>query len=276
MARLVGQFLSERLGQQFIIENRPGAGGNIGVEAVANAAPDGYTVLLIGANNAINASLYKKLPFNFIRDIAPVAAISIGPNVMTVNPTVPANNVAEFIAYAKANEGKISFASAGNGTTIHLSGELFMAMTGVKMLHVPYRGAAPALSDLISGQVHTMFDNLPSSMAHIQSGTLRALAVTTATRSPALPDVPSIAETVPGYDTSVWFGMGAPKGTPREVIEKMNAAIKAAVADPKLKARLAELGTTPMTLSPEELAAFIAAETEKWAKVVAFAGVKMD
>jgi len=214
LARLIGQWLSEHVGQQVIIENRPGAGNNIGTEAVINAPPDGYTVLLVNPANGINASLYKKLNFNFVRDIAPVAGLTRVPNVMEINPDIPAKSVQEFIDYAKAHPGKINMASSGNGTSVHLSGELFKMMTGVKMQHVPYRGAAPALTDLISGQVQVLFDNMPSSIEHIRAGKLRALAVTTALRSPALPDVPTVAETVPGYEASAWFGMGAPKGTP--------------------------------------------------------------
>jgi tripartite-type tricarboxylate transporter receptor subunit TctC len=276
LARLIGQHLSEHIGQQVIIENRPGAGNNIATEAVVNAAPDGYTVLLVNPANGINASLYKKLSFNFIRDIAPVAGIGRVPNLMTLNPQVPAKTVAEFIAYAKANPGKINLASSGNGTSVHLSGELFQAMTGTKMTHVPYRGSALALTDMISGQVHVLFDNMPSVLPHAQAGTLRALAVTTSERSPVLPDVPTVAETVPGYEASAWFGMGAPKGTPPEIIEKLNKAINEALADPKIKTRLTELGATPMSVTPAEFGDVIKAETEKWAKVVEFSGVKID
>jgi tripartite-type tricarboxylate transporter receptor subunit TctC len=276
LARLVGQYLSERLGQQFIIENRPGAGNNIGTDAVVHAPPDGYTVLLVNPANGINASLYKRLSFNFLRDIAPVGGIIRVPNLMTVNPNVPAKTVAEFIAYAKANPGKVNMASSGNGTSVHLSGELFMKMTGTKMTHVPYRGASPALTDMLSGVVQVMFDNMPSSLPHAQSGALRPLAVTTATRSPALPDVPALAETVPGYEASAWFGMGAPKGTPPEVIAVLNDGINAALADPKMRARLAELGGTAMGGTPAEFGKVIQDETDKWAKVVAFAGVSID
>lgn len=276
VARLIGQALAERLGQNFIIENKAGAGGNIGTQAALIAAPDGYTLLFAAPHNAINATLYKKLPYDFLRDMTPVAGIAQTPNVMEVNPAVPAKTVAEFIAYAKANPGKINMASAGNGTAIHLSGELFMAMTGVKLVHVPYRGGAPALIDMIGGQVQVMFDNLPSSMAHIQSGKLRALAVTTRARAPALPDVPTVAETVPGYQAGIWYGIVAPKGTPPEIVAKLNAAVTAALADPKIKTRLADLGCTPMPMAPAEFGSLLAAETEKWAKVIKFSGVSVD
>lgn len=276
VARLIGQSLSERLGQNFIIENKAGAGGNIGTQAALNASPDGYTLLFVAPHNAINATLYKKLPYDFLRDMTPIAGIAQTPNIMEVNPAVPAKTVAEFIAYAKANPGKINMASAGNGTAIHLSGELFMAMTGVKLVHVPYRGGAPALIDLIGGQVQVMFDNLPSSMAHIQSGKLRALAVTTLARSPALPDVPTVAETVPGYQAGIWYGVVAPKGTPPEIVEKLNRAINAALADDKIRARLADLGCSPMPMSPSTFGSLLASETAKWAKVIQFAGASID
>jgi tripartite-type tricarboxylate transporter receptor subunit TctC len=276
LARLVGQYLSDKLGQQFIIDNRAGAGNNIGTELVVNAPPDGYTLLLVNPANGINTTLYEKLPFNFIRDIAPVAGIIRVPNVMEVNPGVPARTVAEFIAYAKANPGKVNMASSGNGTSVHVSGELFKMMTGINMLHVPYRGAAPALTDLMGGQVQIIFDNLPSSIEYIRAGKLRALGVTTTTRSDALPNVPAVAETVPGYEASAWFGMGAPKGTPPEVIEKLNAAVNAGLADPKLKARLADLGGAPLMGSPADFGKLIAEETEKWAKVVKFSGARPD
>jgi tripartite-type tricarboxylate transporter receptor subunit TctC len=276
LARLVGQYLSERLGQQFIIDNRSGAGNNIGTEAVVGAVPDGYTLLLVNPANAINATLYEKLPFNFIRDITPVAGIIRVPNVMEVNPAVPAKTVAEFIAYAKANPGKVNMASSGNGTSIHVSGELFKMMTGVDMLHVPYRGSAPALTDLMGGQVQVLFDNMPSSVEYIKAGKLRPLAVTTAARSDALPGVPTVAETVPGYEASAWFGLGAPKGTPAEIVEKLNAAVNAGLADPKLKARLADLGGTMLVGPPAEFGKLIAEETEKWAKVVKFSGARPD
>ena len=276
VARLVGQYLSEKLGQQFIIENKPGAGNNIATEAVIHAAPDGYTLLFVNPANGINASLYKKLSFNFVRDIAPVGGITRVPNVMEVNPNVPAKTVAEFIAYAKANPNKVNMASSGNGTSVHLSGELFMAMTGVKLTHVPYRGSAPALTDMIAGQVQVLFDNLPSSIQHVTGGKLRALAVTTDKRSDALPDVPTVAETVPGYEASAWFGMGAPKGTPPEVIAVLNKTINEALADPNIKARLAEMGGMHMGGTPAEFGKIIADETEKWRKVVEFAGASVD
>jgi len=276
VARLIGQYLSDKLGQQFIIENKPGAGNNIATEAVIHAAPDGYTLLFVNPANGINASLYKKLSFNFVRDIAPVGGITRVPNVMEVNPNVPAKTVAEFIAYAKANPNKVNMASSGNGTSVHLSGELFMAMTGVKLTHVPYRGSAPALTDMIAGQVQVLFDNLPSSIQHVTGGKLRALAVTTDKRSPALPDVPTVAETVPGYEASAWFGMGAPKGTPPEVIAVLNKTINEALADPNIKARLAEMGGMHMGGSPADFGKIIADETEKWRKVVEFAGASVD
>jgi tripartite-type tricarboxylate transporter receptor subunit TctC len=276
LARLVGQYLSERLGQQFVIDNRSGAGNNIGTEAVVNAAPDGYTLLLVNPANAINATLYEKLPFNFIRDIVPVAGIIRVPNVMEVNPAVPAKTVAEFIAYAKANHGKVNMASSGNGTSIHVSGELFKMMTRVDMLHVPYRGSAPALTDLMGGQVQVLFDNMPSSIEYLKAGKLRPLAVTTATRSDALPGVPTVAETVPGYEASAWFGLGAPKGTPAEIVDKLNAAVNAGLADPKLKGRLSDLGGTMLVGPAADFGKLIAEETEKWAKVVKFSGARPD
>jgi tripartite-type tricarboxylate transporter receptor subunit TctC len=276
LARLIGQRLSERLGQQFVIENKPGAGNNIGTETVVNAEPDGYTVLLINPANFINGSLYTNLNFNFIRDIAPVASFNRVPNVMTVAPDVPAKTVAEFIAYVKANPGKVNMASSGNGTSVHLSGELFMAMSGAKMVHVPYRGAAPAITDMLGNRVQVIFDNMPSIIGHIGPGSLRALAVTTATRSPELPDVPTVAETVPGYEASALFGMGAPKKTPPEIIAKLNKEINAVLAEPEIKKRLIELGGEPLIGSPEAFGAMIAAETEKWEKVVKFSGAKIE
>jgi tripartite-type tricarboxylate transporter receptor subunit TctC len=275
-ARLIGSWLSERLGQQFIIENRPGGGNNIGTEAAIRSAPDGYTLLLVNPANAINTSLYKKLSFNFINDIAPVAGIARVPNVMEVHPSVPVKTVAEFIAYAKERPGKINMASSGNGTSIHLSGELFMFMTGVKMLHVPYRGSAPALKDMLSGQVQVMFDNLPSSIGHIKAGKLRPLAVTTATRAPALPDVPTVGDTIKGYEASAWFGLVAPKGTPAEIVDKLNKEVNAALQDPKMKERFAALGGALISGSPADFGKVIADETEKWAKVVKFANIHMD
>jgi tripartite-type tricarboxylate transporter receptor subunit TctC len=276
VARIIGNWLSIKLGQQFIVENRPGAGNNIGTEAVVKAAPDGYTMLLINPANTINATLYKKLNFNFLKDIDPVANVIQVPNVMEVNPSVPAKTVAEFIAYAKANPDKVNVASPGNGTSIHLSGELFKMMTGVNMVHVPYRGSAPMLTDLLGGQVQVTFDNMPSSIEHIRAGKLRPLAVTTTARSDALPDTPVLADTVPGYEASAWFGAGAPKGTPTEIIETLNKAINAGLADPKMQARLADLGGMLMAGSPADFGKIIAEETEKWAKVVKFSGAKAE
>ena len=275
-ARLMGQWLSERLGQPFIIESRPGGGTNIATEAVVHAPPDGYTLLLVAPANAINATLYKKLNFNFIHDIAPVAGLIRFPNVMQVNPSVPAKTVPEFIAYAKANPGKLNMASAGNGSTPHVSGELFKMMTGVNMVHVPYRGAALALTDLISGQVQVMFENPLSSIEFIRTGKLRPLAVTTATRSEVLPDLPTVSDFVPGYEASGWFGVGVPKGTPDEIIDKLNKEINAILADPKAKARFAELGASLMPGSPADFGKFVADETDKWAKVVKFSGARPD
>ena len=277
VGRLMGEWLSERLGQRFIVENRPGAGTNIGTEAVVKAPPDGYTLLLAaGAAAAINATLYEKLNFNFIRDIAPIAGVIRTPNVMVVNPSFPAKTVREFIAYAKANPGKINFASPGIGTSNHLSGELFKMMAGIDMLHVPYRGAAAALTDLLGGQVEAYFDPIPSSIEHIRAGRLRALAVTTMTRSEALPDVPTLGEFLPGYEASAWFGFGAPKDTPIAVIDKLNTEINAGLADPKIKARFADLGGTALVGSPAHFGKLIADETEKWGKVVKFSGAKPD
>jgi len=276
LARIIGQRLSERLGQQFVIENKPGAGNNIGTETVVNAEPDGYTVLLVNPANFINASLYTNLKFNFIRDIAPVATFQRVPNVMTVALDVPAKTVAEFIAYVKANPGKVNMASSGNGTSVHMSGELFMVMSGAKMEHIPYKGAAPAITDLMGNRVQVIFDNMPSIIQHISSGSLRALAVTTAERSPQLPDVPTVGETVPGYEASAVFGMGAPKKTPPEIIAKLNKEINAVLAEPATKKRLVELGGDPLIGTPEAFAAIIAAETEKWEKVVKFAGLKIE
>ena len=276
IARLISQAVSERLGQQFIVENRPGAGGNIGTEAVVRAPPDGYMLLAIGSNNMINATLYEKLNFNFIRDIAPVASVARVPQVMEVTPSFPAKTVPEFNAYAKANPGKISFASAGNGSVAHVTGELFKMMTGVNMVHVPYRGAALALTDLIGGQVDVMFDNMPSSIEHIRAGRLRPLAVTTTTRLESLPDIPTVADFVPGFETSAWGGIGAPRGTLAEIIDKLNKEINAALVDPKMNARLADLGGLVLPLSPAEYRRRIAEETEKWGKVIKFSGAKAD
>ena len=276
MARLIGQWLSERLGQQFIVENRPGAASNIATEAVVNAPPDGYTLLVATSVNAINATLYDKLNFNLIRDIAPVASIHREPLLVEVNPSVPVKTVPEFIAYAKANPANINMASAGIGSGNHIAGELFKMMTGVNLVHVPYRGAGPALVDLLGGQVQVMFATMSSSIEYVRSGKLRALAVTTATRSPVLPDIPTVAEFVPGYESSFWTGVGAPKNTPAEIVDKLNKEINAALADPKMKARFAELGATALPGSPADFGKHLADETEKSAKVVKFAGVKAD
>jgi len=274
--RMIGQWLSERLGQQFIVENRPGAGGNIGTEAVVRAPPDGYMLLAVGSNNMINATLFEKLNFNFIRDIAPVASVARVPQVMEVTPSFPAKTVPEFIVYAKANPGKVSFASAGNGSVAHVTGELFKMMTGVNMLHVPYRGAAPALTDLIGGQVDVMFDNMPSSIEHIRAGRLRPLAVSTTSRLDSLPDIPTVGDFVPGFETSAWGGIGAPRDTPAEIINKLNREINAGLVDPKMNARLADLGGLVLPLSPAEYGRRIAEETEKWGKAIKFSGAKAD
>jgi tripartite-type tricarboxylate transporter receptor subunit TctC len=276
MARLIGQRLSEQLGQPFVIDNRPGAVGNIATEAVVRSPADGYTLLLVGAPHAINATLYDKLNFNFIRDIAPVAGIDREPLVMAVNPSVPARTVPEFIAYAKANPGKISMASAGNGTPSHVSGELFKMMAGVNMVHVPYRGGGPALPDLLAGQVQVMFPSMSSSIEYVRTGKLRALAVTTATRSDSLPQVSTVSDFVPGFEATLWTGIGAPKNTPADIVDKLNREINAGLADPTIKARLADLGGTPLVGSPADFGKLIADETEKWAKVVKFAGIKAD
>jgi tripartite-type tricarboxylate transporter receptor subunit TctC len=276
VARLMGQWLSERLGRQFIVENRPGASGNLALEAVASAPPDGYTLALLGVNNAINASLYNKPGFEFLHDIAPIAGIMRVPLVMVVNPSFPATTVPQFIAYAKANPGKINMGSGGVGTSIHVSGELFKMMTGVDMLHVPYRGGALALIDLIGGQVQLMFDTMPESIAYIRAGSLRPLAVTTAERAPVLPDVPRVSDFVPGYEASAWYGIGAPRNTAAEIVDKLNQEINAGLADPKIKARLADLGGTVLEGSPADFKKFIADDAVKWAKVVKFAGVKAE
>jgi tripartite-type tricarboxylate transporter receptor subunit TctC len=275
-ARLMGQWLSERLGQQFVIDNRPGGGTNIGTEAVVRAPADGYTLLMVGGYNAINATLYDKLNHNFIRDIAPVAGIIVVPNVMVVNPSVPAATVPEFIAYAKSKPGKTTMASAGTGTPSHVTGELFKMMAGVNLVHVPYRGGGPALTDLLSGQVQVMFATMPSSIEYIRAGKLRALAVATATRSEALPDVPTVGEFVPGYEASSWSGLGAPRATPAEIVDKLNKEVNAALDDPKMKARLADLGGVALPGSPADFGKLIADETEKWAEVIKFAGIKAD
>src|SRR6478672_2536023 len=276
LARIMAQRLTERLGQQVVVDNRPGAGNNIGTEAVVRATPDGYTVLLVNPANAINATLYSNLSFNFLRDMAPVAGLVRVPNVMEVTNSLPAKSIPEFITYAKANPGKVILASSGSGTSVHLSGELFKMMAGVDLTHVPYKGAGPVFPDLIGGQVHVMFDNMPSSIEFIKSGKLRALGVTTLKRSPQLPDVPTVGETVKGYEASAWFGMGAPKGTPANVVAKLNREINEALADPKMKARLAELGGDPIAGTPAEFWAIHTAETEKWAKVVKASGAKVD
>jgi tripartite-type tricarboxylate transporter receptor subunit TctC len=275
-ARLIGQWLSERLGQAFVIENRPGAGTNVGAEAVVRALPDGHTLLLIAAPNAINATLYEKLNFNFIRDIAPVAGISRVPLVMVINSSVPAKTLPELIAYAKVNPGKLNMASAGNGTTPHVAGELFKMMAGVNMVHVPYRGVGPALTDLLGGQVQVLFGGTPESIEHIRAGTLRPLAVTGATRSVVMTDIPTIGEFLPGYEASGFFGVGAPKNTPTEIVNKLNNEINVGLADPKIKARLADLGGTVLAGSPSDFGKLIAEETEKWAKVIKFAGIKPE
>jgi tripartite-type tricarboxylate transporter receptor subunit TctC len=275
-ARLVSQWLTEHLGQQFIIENRPGAGTNIGTEAVVKAPADGYTLLLVSVANTVNATLYDKLNFDFLRDIAGVAGLIRGPLVMEVHPSVPARTVPELIAHAKANPGKINVASAGNGTPGHMAGELFRLATGVNWVHVPYRGAAPAMTDVLAGQVQVIFDNLPTSLEHIKAGKVRPLAVTTATRAAALPEIPTVGEFVPGYEVSSWFGIGAPKGLPAEIIEKLNRDINAAINDPTIKARIAELSSVPLPMTPAAFSKHMADETEKWGKVVKTANIKAE
>jgi tripartite-type tricarboxylate transporter receptor subunit TctC len=276
LARLIGQWLSERLAQPFIMDNRPGAATNIGTEAAVRAPPDGYTLVQLGPPAAINATLYGKLNFNVIRDIAPVASIARAPNVMEVSLSVPARTVPEFIAYAKANPGKLNMASGGVGSSLHVSGELFKMMTGVDMIHVPYRGSVAALTDLLGGQVQVLFDNLPPSLEYIKAGKVRALAVTTATRAEALPDLPTVGEFVPGYEASLWWGIGVPKNTPVEIIDKLNKEINVGLADPKMKAQLAELGAEVLAGSPADFGKLIAQDTEKWGKVIKFAGIKAD
>src|SRR6202795_4163546 len=275
-ARLIGQWLSERLGQSFITDNRPGAGGNIGTEAVVNAAPDGYTLLLATVPNAVNATLYEKLNFNFIRDIAPVAGIIRVPQVILLNPSVPARTVPELIGYAKANPGKVNMASAGNGSAPHMAGELFKMMAGIDMVHVPYRGQGPALSDLLGGQVPVLFATAPGTSDYIATGKLRALAVTSASRAELLPELPTVGEFVPGYETSQWYGIGAPANTPAAIVDKLNREINAAIADPGMKARLAAIGGEPLPGTPAEFGKLIAEETDKWAKVVRAAGIKAE
>jgi len=276
LARLLGQWLSDRLGQPFIVENRPGAGSNIATEAVINAPADGYTLLLASLANTVNVTLYEKLNYNFIRDIAPVASISRDPFCMEVNPSFPAQTVPEFIAYAKANPGRINYASAGNGTTPHMAGELFKIMVGIDMVHVPYRGSPPALTDLLGGQVQVMFAPLPSSIEYVKAGKLHALAMTTAVRSDALPEIPTVGEFVPGYEASAFYGIGAPKGTPTEIVGRLNKEINAGIADPKLKARLADLGSVAFVGSSADFGKLIAEDTEKWAKVIKVAGIKPE
>jgi tripartite-type tricarboxylate transporter receptor subunit TctC len=276
LARLMGQYLSQKLGQQVIVENKAGGGNNIGTEMSVKAQPDGYTIHLVNPANAINATLYPKLPFNFLEDLVPIAGLVRVPNVMTVTKNFPAKNVQEFIDYGKKNPGKINMASSGAGTSVHLSGELFKYMTGIDMKHVPYKGAGPAITDLIGGQVDVLYDNMPSIIGHIRAGSVRALGVTSAQRSPALPDVPTVAETVPGYEASAWFGAAAPKGTPRAVIDRLNREINAALADPAMRAKLADLGGMPIPGTPEQFWQLHRAETEKWAKIVQFSGAKVE
>jgi tripartite-type tricarboxylate transporter receptor subunit TctC len=276
VTRLIGQWLSARLGQEFVVQNRPGAGTNIATEAVVRAPADGYTLLVVLAANAINATLYKNLNFNFMRDITLVAGMVRVANVMEISAAVPANTVPEFIAYAKANPGKLSFGSGGNGSSLHVVGELFKMMAGIDMVHVPYRGGAPALIDLLGGRVQLMFDTIPQALPYIKAGKLRALAVTTTTRSEVLPDVPVMSDFVPGFEAGSWWGVGAPKATPAEIVGKLNQEINAALADPQIRTRLAELGTTPLLFSPGEFSAFAQLETEKWAKVVEFSGAKQE
>jgi tripartite-type tricarboxylate transporter receptor subunit TctC len=274
VARLIGQSLSERLGQPVVIVNRPGAASNLATEGVVQSPADGYTLLFVNASNAINATLYEKLNFNFIDDIAPVAGIIRVPNVVEVNLNVPAQSIPEFIAYAKANPGKVNMGSGGIGTTVHMAGELFKMMTGIDMIHVPYRGAAPALVDLMAGRLQVMFDAMPNSIGYIKAGKLRPLAVTTLTRSNTLPDLPTVADFVPGYEAVSWYGMGVPKNTPSDIVSKLNAEVNGILADPEMKARLADLGGTELVGSPAEFGKLIAEETEKWGKVVRFSGAK--
>jgi tripartite-type tricarboxylate transporter receptor subunit TctC len=276
IARLMGQWLSQRLGQSFVVENRPGGGGNLGTEYVVHAAPDGYTLLLSSTANVVNASLYNNLDFDFVRDIAPVASISYEPNIMVLNPSVPAKTIPEFIAYAKANPGKINFGSAGIGSSQHMSGELFKMMAGIDMTHVPFRGTAPALQNLLGGQIQLMYASMPATLEHVRSGRLVALGVTTPKRSDVLPDVPSISEFLPGFDAEVYYGICAPKDTPAEIVATLNKEINAAFADPQFKAHLVELGSAVLPGSPADFGKFLANETEKWAKVVKFANIKAE
>lgn len=276
VARILSEWLSDHLGQQFVVENRAGSGGMIAANSVINSPPDGYTIMFVAPNNAIGASLYKNLPFVFLRDTVPVAGIMRLTNIMVVPPSLPVRTVAEFIDYAKARPGELSFASSGNGTSVHMSAELFKTMTGINIVHVPYRGSSAAALDLMTGKVHVMFDNLPGAIGFVRAGQLRALGVTTATRSDALPDIPTVGETVPGYEASVWYGIAAPKGTPPEAIEVLNKALAEALADPKMKSRIAGLGGVPMPMSPAEFGKLVADETEKWGKVVKFAGISVE
>ena len=276
LARIIAQWLSEKMGQQFIVENKPGGGNNIGTEQALRSAPDGYTMLLVNPANGINQTLYKDLKFSIVSDMAPVAGLVRSPNVMEVTNSFPARTVQEFIDYCKANPGKIDMASSGSGTSVHMSGELFMMMTGCKMTHIPYKGAGPALTDLIAGSVHVLFDNLPSSVGHIRNKSIRALGVTSAQKTPALPDVPTVAETVPGYEATAWFGIGMPKGTPPAIVAKVNAEVNRALADPKMRERLADLGGIPIAGSPEDFGRVVQAEVDKWAKVVTASGAKVE
>jgi len=275
-ARLVGQYLSEYFGQSFVIENRVGAGGNVGMEIALNAPPDGYTIAFTGPNNAINATLYEKLPFDFIRDSVPVAGTMQLTNVMELNLDMPVKNLAEFIAYAKANAGKVNYASGGVGTSLHLCGELLKVMAGIDIVHVPYRGSAPALTDLLAGRVQALFDNIPGAVGQIRAGKVRALGVTAPQRVPALPDVPAMAETVPGYEASVWYGISAPRGTPPDVVAKLNQGVNAVLANPQLKERMQELGGDPMPLTPDAFGKLVADETQKWAKVIRGANIHLE
>jgi tripartite-type tricarboxylate transporter receptor subunit TctC len=276
VARVLGEWLSSYLGQQIVVENRSGSGGMIAANSVINSPPDGYTIMFVAPNNAIGGSLYKKLPFDFLRDTVPVAGIMQLANLMVVPPSLPVKTIADFVKLAKASPGQLSFASSGNGTSVHMSAELFKAMTDVNIVHVPYRGSAAAMPDLMTGKVHVMFDNLPGSIEFVRSGQLRALGVTTAKRQAALPDVPAIGEVVPGYEASIWYGISAPKGTPAEIVGVLNKAMAVLLADPKMKARLAELGGTPMPMTPAEFGKLVADETEKWAKVVKFANISVE
>ena len=275
-ARLVGQYLSEQLGQNVVIENRVGAGGNVGMEIALKSPPDGYTIAFVGPNNAINATLYEKLPFDFIHDSVPIAGTMQLTNVLEVNLDLPVKNIAEFIAYARANPGKVNYATGGVGTSLHMCGELLKSMAGIDLVHVPYRGTAPALTDLLAGRVQSLFDNIPGAMGQIKGGKLRALGVTAAKRVPALPDVPAIGETVPGYEADVWYGIAAPRGTPPDIVAKLNGAVNAALANPQLKARMNELGGDPMPLTPDVFGKLVADETQKWAGVIRSANIHLE